>query len=56
MPMLSLFAEPVAAVAAIISLFASLKIFRQYERAVVFASGKFQTVKGPGLGPDSGHV
>jgi regulator of protease activity HflC (stomatin/prohibitin superfamily) len=30
-------------------LIASVKILRQYERAVVFTLGKFQAVKGPGL-------
>ncbi len=33
----------------IILLKASMKILRQYERAVVFTFGKFQYVKGPGL-------
>jgi regulator of protease activity HflC (stomatin/prohibitin superfamily) len=33
----------------VICLFASIKILRQYERAVVFTLGKFQGVKGPGL-------
>jgi regulator of protease activity HflC (stomatin/prohibitin superfamily) len=32
-----------------ICLFASIKILRQYERAVVFTLGKFQGVAGPGL-------
>ncbi len=30
-------------------LFAAINIMREYERAVVFFLGKFQTVKGPGL-------
>jgi regulator of protease activity HflC (stomatin/prohibitin superfamily) len=30
-------------------LFATIKILRQYERAVVFTLGKFQAVKGPGV-------
>ncbi len=30
-------------------LFASLKVMREYERAVVFLLGRFQKVKGPGL-------
>ena len=30
-------------------LMASVKILRQYERAVIFTLGKFQSVKGPGL-------
>jgi len=29
---------------------ASVKILREYERAVVFTLGRFQKVKGPGLG------
>ena len=29
---------------------ASVRILREYERAVVFALGRFQRVKGPGLG------
>ena len=30
-------------------LFAAINVMREYERAVVFLLGKFQTVKGPGL-------
>jgi regulator of protease activity HflC (stomatin/prohibitin superfamily) len=30
-------------------LFMSLKVFREYERAVVFLLGRFQAVRGPGL-------
>lgn len=30
-------------------LFAAINVMREYERAVVFFLGKFQTVKGPGL-------
>ena len=37
------------AVVALILIAASVKILRQYERAVVFNLGKFQGVKGPGL-------
>ena len=32
-----------------ILLFMSLKVFREYERAVVFLLGRFQAVRGPGL-------
>jgi regulator of protease activity HflC (stomatin/prohibitin superfamily) len=46
---LSVVVGPVVFVFAIICLFASIKILRQYERAVVFTLGKFQGVKGPGL-------
>ena len=43
------FAGPIAVIVVIMLLFASVKILRQYERAVVFTLGKFQDVKGPGL-------
>jgi len=33
----------------VICLFATIRILRQYERAVVFTLGKFERVKGPGL-------
>jgi regulator of protease activity HflC (stomatin/prohibitin superfamily) len=46
---LSLYAGPILLVIVISCLFASVKILRQYERAVVFTLGKFQGVKGPGL-------
>ncbi len=36
-----------AAVVALLA--ASLRVFREYERGVVFLLGRFQTVKGPGL-------
>ena len=49
MPVLYSFIAPVAAFAVIVLLFASVKILRQYERAVVFTLGKFEAVKGPGL-------
>ena len=35
--------------ALLVLLFLSVRILRQYERAVVFTLGKFQSVKGPGL-------
>ena len=38
-----------AAVLAILLVAASLKILREYQRAVVFLLGRFQRVKGPGL-------
>ena len=38
-----------AAVVVAILLFMSLKVFREYERAVVFLLGRFQAVRGPGL-------
>jgi len=37
------------AVIVVAFLFAAINIMREYERAVVFFLGKFQTVKGPGL-------
>jgi regulator of protease activity HflC (stomatin/prohibitin superfamily) len=46
---LSLYAGPILLLVVISCLFASVKILRQYERAVVFTLGKFQGVKGPGL-------
>jgi regulator of protease activity HflC (stomatin/prohibitin superfamily) len=47
-PMFYLGAAVIFFVAAVL-LSATVKILRQYERAVVFTLGKFQTVKGPGL-------
>ena len=38
-----------AAIVAVLLLAASIKVLRQYERAVIFTLGKFQGVKGPGL-------
>jgi regulator of protease activity HflC (stomatin/prohibitin superfamily) len=46
---LSVFAPPLIVFGAILCAFASIKILRQYERAVVFTLGKFEGVKGPGL-------
>jgi len=43
------FAGPIAIIVVVMLLFASVKILRQYERAVVFTLGKFQNVRGPGL-------
>jgi len=42
------FGAGVAVVVAIL-LFMSLKVYREYERAVVFLLGRFQAVRGPGL-------
>jgi regulator of protease activity HflC (stomatin/prohibitin superfamily) len=44
-----LFVVPVVVFLAFVLLVASVKILRQYERAVVFTLGRFQSVKGPGL-------
>jgi regulator of protease activity HflC (stomatin/prohibitin superfamily) len=49
MPLLSMAILPIVFILAAIVIFASVKILRQYERAVVFTLGKFQGVKGPGL-------
>ena len=38
-----------AALVAVLLLAASIKVLRQYERAVIFTLGKFQGVRGPGL-------
>jgi regulator of protease activity HflC (stomatin/prohibitin superfamily) len=40
---------PVLFILAFACLFATVKILRQYERAVVFTLGKFQAVRGPGV-------
>ena len=40
---------PLACFAVVALLFASVRILREYERAVVFTLGRFQSVKGPGL-------
>lgn len=40
---------PILLVAAIVYLFAALRVLRQYERGVVFFLGKFRGVRGPGL-------
>jgi regulator of protease activity HflC (stomatin/prohibitin superfamily) len=45
----SLFAVPILAVVVLYLLVRSVKILRQYERAVVFTLGNFRGVKGPGL-------
>jgi regulator of protease activity HflC (stomatin/prohibitin superfamily) len=40
---------PFVCLVAIVLFFASVRILREYERAVVFTLGRFQRVKGPGL-------
>src|SRR5579863_4618302 len=45
----TLYIIPFALVVAFLVLTATIKIVRQYERAVVFTLGRFQGVKGPGL-------
>jgi regulator of protease activity HflC (stomatin/prohibitin superfamily) len=49
MSFLSLFFIPAAVLVAAVLIAATVKILRQYERAVVFTLGRFQKVKGPGL-------
>jgi regulator of protease activity HflC (stomatin/prohibitin superfamily) len=44
-----LFVLPFVLVVALYLLAASIRIFREYERAVVFTLGRFEKVKGPGL-------
>ena len=50
-PMLtySAYLIPVVAFVVVVCLAASVRILREYERAVVFTLGRFQRVKGPGL-------
>ncbi len=40
---------PALLLLAVIVICASVRILREYERAVVFTLGRFQKVKGPGL-------
>jgi regulator of protease activity HflC (stomatin/prohibitin superfamily) len=40
---------PIALIAAFALITATVKILREYERAVVFTLGRFERVKGPGL-------
>lgn len=49
MDFLSLYLIPIIVILGVVLLTASIKILRQYERAVVFNLGKFQGIKGPGL-------
>ena len=43
------YALPIVAVVALLLIKATVKVLREYERAVVFKLGRFQKVKGPGL-------
>jgi regulator of protease activity HflC (stomatin/prohibitin superfamily) len=45
----TLYIIPAALVVALILIMATVKILREYERAVIFTLGRFQQVKGPGL-------
>ncbi len=49
MNIVSLSIIPAALIVALVMITASVKILREYERAVVFTLGRFQKVKGPGL-------
>src|ERR1700734_3563440 len=49
MPVLTAYAFLAVLFVVAVMLLAAVKILRQYERAVVFTLGKFQSVKGPGL-------
>jgi len=49
MNVLSLSIIPAVLIVGLIVITASVKILREYERAVVFTLGRFQKVKGPGL-------
>ena len=49
MSLLALYLLPVAVLFFFVLIAASVKILREYERAVVFTLGRFQKVKGPGL-------
>jgi regulator of protease activity HflC (stomatin/prohibitin superfamily) len=46
---LGLFALPLAAIIALVVVKASVKVLREYERAVVFTLGRFHGTTGPGL-------
>ena len=45
----SVYLLPVAVIVALVLVMSSVKILREYERAVVFTLGRFQRVRGPGL-------
>ena len=45
----SLFVIPVVAILVLVLATMSVRILREYERAVVFTLGRFEKVKGPGL-------
>jgi regulator of protease activity HflC (stomatin/prohibitin superfamily) len=49
MYLLEAYLVPLVAFAAAVCLIASVRILREYERAVVFTLGRFEKVKGPGL-------
>ena len=47
--MFSMLLGPIVLLSALVLIGASVRILREYERAVVFTLGRFQKVKGPGL-------
>src|SRR5271163_4638453 len=47
--LLEAYLVPLICFVAVVCLIASVRILREYERAVVFTLGRFQKVKGPGL-------
>ena len=49
METLSFFLLPIVVIVALALVATSVKILREYERAVVFTLGRFQKVQGPGL-------
>ncbi|MBW4090380.1 MAG: slipin family protein [Proteobacteria bacterium] len=49
MHLLSMFLVPILVIVAVIVIMATMKILREYERAVVFTFGRFQRVRGPGM-------
>ncbi len=49
MHFVSMFIIPIVVLAGVILVMATIKVLREYERAVVFTFGRFEKVKGPGL-------
>jgi regulator of protease activity HflC (stomatin/prohibitin superfamily) len=49
MPLMSVYLLPICLVVILFLAVGAIKILRQYERAVVFTLGRFQSVRGPGL-------
>ena len=45
----ALYVIPIVVIVALVLIAASVRILREYERAVVFTLGRFQKVKGPGF-------
>jgi regulator of protease activity HflC (stomatin/prohibitin superfamily) len=49
MTFVPLYIIPIVLLLAVVLITATVKILREYERAVVFTLGRFEKVKGPGL-------